>query len=175
MLLVVTGPPGAGKSTVSDLLVQRFEPSALVEGDRFFAFLRSGRLDPWLPESHVQNTAVIGAAAAAPRRPARDGIAVVFDGVVGPWFAREFLWASGLDELDYVVLMPSLEDCLDRVVARSGHGFTDLDAAHHMWDQFAGAGAGVGPGHVLRVSGGEPEALVEEILAARGEGALRLS
>ena len=48
-LLVVTGPPGAGKSTVAARLVERRSPSALVEGDAFFAFLRRGRIDPWLP------------------------------------------------------------------------------------------------------------------------------
>jgi len=44
-LLVVTGPPGAGKSTVARLVTDRFEPSALVEGDAFFAFLARGASD----------------------------------------------------------------------------------------------------------------------------------
>src|SRR4051812_7372715 len=35
-LLVVTGPPGAGKSTVAKLLAASAEPSVLVEGDAFF-------------------------------------------------------------------------------------------------------------------------------------------
>jgi cytidylate kinase len=37
-LLVVSGPPGAGKSTVSRILADKFEPSVLVEGDAFFGF-----------------------------------------------------------------------------------------------------------------------------------------
>ncbi len=32
-LLLVTGPPGAGKSTAAQVLVQRFEPSVLVSAD----------------------------------------------------------------------------------------------------------------------------------------------
>lgn len=48
-LLIVTGPPGAGKSTAAALLAERYDPSALVEGDVFHAFLRCGAIEPWLP------------------------------------------------------------------------------------------------------------------------------
>jgi uridine kinase len=35
-LIVITGPPGAGKSSVSEHVANQFEPSALVAGDSFF-------------------------------------------------------------------------------------------------------------------------------------------
>ncbi|MFL5792310.1 MAG: AAA family ATPase, partial [Actinomycetota bacterium] len=57
-LLIITGPPGAGKSTVARSVADRFEPSALVEGDAFFGFVARGYIDPWLPESHAQNAVV---------------------------------------------------------------------------------------------------------------------
>lgn len=51
-LLVVTGPPGAGKSALARMLVGRATPSALVEGDVFGAFpwqlddfMATGRID----------------------------------------------------------------------------------------------------------------------------------
>jgi len=62
---VVTGPPGAGKSTVAQLLAADFDPGALVAGDQFFGFLRAGLIDPWRPESDKQNKVVIQSAAAA--------------------------------------------------------------------------------------------------------------
>ena len=34
--IVITGPPGAGKSTLSAALADLYEPSALVEGDAAF-------------------------------------------------------------------------------------------------------------------------------------------
>ena len=64
-VIVVSGPPGSGKSTVAALLADRFLTSSLVEGDTFFAFLRRGFIPPWLPEAHHQNTAVVEAAARA--------------------------------------------------------------------------------------------------------------
>jgi cytidylate kinase len=137
-LIVVTGPPGAGKSAVAELLVDRFDRSALVRGDDFFAFLRNGAIEPWLPQSHEQNTAVVEAAAAASGRLARH-CDVIYDGVVGPWFLPVFLDRSGVDHIHYALLLPPLEVCLDRVRTRTGHGFTDLDAAEHMWRDFRNA------------------------------------
>lgn len=133
--IVITGPPGAGKSTVSAALADLYEPSALVEGDAFFAFLRRGYIEPWKPASHEQNTAVVQAAAAATGRLSAQ-VSVIYDGVVGPWFLPEFLAASGVSVLHYVVLLPSLEVCLDRVERRVGHGFRDLAATRQMYEQF---------------------------------------
>jgi cytidylate kinase len=168
-LLVVTGPPGAGKSTVASLLAEHGHRSALVPGDDFFAFLRRGAIPPWLPESHDQNTAVVEAAAAAAGRLVRH-CDVFYDGVVGPWFLPTFLEHSGLGHLDYAVLLPPLDVCLQRVRTRSGHPFADLDAAEHMWCDFHDAG--IESRHVLSevVSLAELTRLLAE---RRRSGALR--
>src|SRR3954452_3596737 len=81
---VVTGPPGAGKSTVAERLAELSDPSAVVAGDQIFAFLRNGVVPPWLDAAHDQNVTVIEAAAATGRLAAR--FDAVYDGVVGPWF-----------------------------------------------------------------------------------------
>lgn len=86
-LLVVTGPPGAGKSTVARILASAATRSALVEGDAFFGFLASGAVEPWLPDSNEQNRVVTEAAASAAGVFARSGYTTLYDGVVGPWFS----------------------------------------------------------------------------------------
>src|SRR5918997_6739645 len=127
-LLIVTGPPGAGKSTVAAPLADGVEPSVLMAGDDFFAFLPRGAIPPWRPGSDAQNETVTEAAGAAAGRFAAGGLATIYDGVVGPWFLPTFAAATGLDRLDYMILLPSVERCLERVATRIGHGFSDEPA-----------------------------------------------
>ncbi|MFA5884683.1 MAG: AAA family ATPase [Acidimicrobiia bacterium] len=168
-LLVITGPPGAGKSTVARLVAARFEPSVLVEGDAFFAFLDQGAVPPWLPESHAQNTVVTEAAGAAAGRFA-DVYTTVYDGIVGPWFLDTFLAASGLAEVHYVVLLPAVETCLARVAARTGHGFRDQAAARKMHHEFTSFE--VAARHVCVDDSGSPEATAAEVLMRYELGSL---
>ncbi len=72
-LLIITGPPGSGKSTVSALVAEHFDRCALVRGDTFFGFVARGYIDPWLPESHEQNEVVTRATATAAGRLATGG------------------------------------------------------------------------------------------------------
>jgi len=136
-LLVVSGPPGAGNSTVARRLADRRPKSALVEGDASFGFLANGAIPPWLPEAHEQNKHITEIAAGVAGAFVERGFAVVYDGVVGPWLIDAFAAATGLDSLDYVVLLPSVETCVDRVRTRRGPGFTDEAAARGMHADFA--------------------------------------
>jgi predicted ABC-type ATPase len=170
-LIVVTGPAGAGKSSVAQILVDRFDPSVLVEGDEFFRFLRHGAIEPWLREANRQNEVVTRAAATAAGRYADGGYTTVYDGVVGAWFLPTFLEATQLDQLDYVVLLPTLERCLDRVRTRTDHGFRDEDATRHIHGTFVRAD--IAPRHVMADPSNDARVTASEIIQGLRAGRFR--
>jgi hypothetical protein len=155
---------------VARLLADRFERSVLVEGDAFFAFLARGAIEPWLPAAREQNEVVVQAAARAAGRYAGGGYETVFDGMIGPWFLPTFAEATGLDCVDYVVLMPSFDRCWERVRTREGHGFTDEAATRKMHREFAGAE--VEHRHLLIDPPDRPEAVADLVVAARASESL---
>jgi hypothetical protein len=169
-LLVVTGPPGAGKSSVARILADAAHQSVLIEGDAFFGFLASGAIEPWLPASNDQNTVVTKAAASAAGAFATGGFTTVYDGVVGPWFLPTFGVATGLERLDYAILLPSVEVCVHRVATRPDHGFTDEAATRKMHAEFARAG--LDDRHVLRDPSGDATSVAQLIESARQAGEL---
>lgn len=169
-LLIVSGPPGAGKSTVAAVLADRLDRSVLVRGDDFFGHLRRGAIDPWLPEAGEQNRVVAAAAAAATGRFVANGFRTLYDGVLGPWHLPHFVAEAGLTEVDYVVLFPPLDVLLGRVAMRTGHGFTDADAATHMHGEFARAA--LESRHLVAVTGSAAD-VADAIEDARSAGRLR--
>ena len=168
-LLIVTGPPGAGKSTVARLVADRFEPSALVQGDAFFGFVARGYIDPWLPESHEQNTVVTEATARATAMYARGGFTTIFDGMVGPWFLPTFLEYAAVDAVHYAVLLPTVETCVARVLTRTDHGFREESVTRQMHASFSEGG--VEPRSLIDA---EPEStwVTEEVLRRFDAGRL---
>jgi cytidylate kinase len=166
-LVVVTGPPGAGKSAVSEELAKGWQPSALVPGDAFFGMIKQGYILPWLPQAHHQNTVIIEAAAAAAGRLCRI-CSVVYDGVIGPWFLPTFVRAAGVRNVHYVVLLPPLDVCLERVQSRVGHGFTDLSVTRDMYQQFADAP--LDDRHMITDPDADPNRLAELINGQLGAG-----
>ncbi|MEM7274117.1 MAG: AAA family ATPase [Actinomycetota bacterium] len=168
-LLVVTGPPGAGKSSVAALLAADSDTSVLVEGDRFFEFLASGAIEPWQAAADHQNRVVTEAAALAAGRFAAS-YDTVYDGVVGPWFLSAFAAATGLAELAYVILLPPVETCVTRVRGRIGHGFTDEAATRSMHRSFAAAE--IDRRHVLADRYPDPQAAAAAVRVARSAGRL---
>jgi len=64
-VIVLTGAPGAGKSTVARQLADRLLPSVHLHCDDFWHYIRQGRIAPYLREAHQQNQTVIDALAHA--------------------------------------------------------------------------------------------------------------
>jgi cytidylate kinase len=169
-VVVVTGPPGAGKSTVAALVAQAFDVAALVPGDDFFAYWTRGFVEPWLPASAHQNEVILGAAGAAVGAYAAGGCTVVYEGVLGPWLLAPFTAGLGPAPLHYAVLLPPVQTCLERVGGRVGHGFADAAATRQMHAAFAGVG--IDPRHVVGDPSLPPAAVAAEVVRRMGAGLL---
>jgi hypothetical protein len=116
-----------------------------------------------------QNDVVTRAAAAAAGCFATR-YSTVFDGIIGPWFLPTFSSATGLDTLQYLILLPSVEDCVERVTTRQGHGFADEPATRKMHDEFSRAE--IAERHVLRDRRGTPEAIADEVVTRFETGSI---
>ncbi len=95
----------------------------------------------------------------------------MYDGVVGPWFLPTFATASGLHQFDYVVLMPPVEVCVERVLTRQNHGFQDEAATRKMHSEFAAST--IAKRHLLMDLPTEAGAVATAIAVAQAAGRLR--
>jgi len=142
-VIVVSGPPGSGKSTVATALAGRCEYGVFLRGDDLWAAIRSGFVEPWLPEAEHQNSVVIDAMAAACARFADGGYTVVLDAVVGPWYLERLvdgLRPAGVPTY-YAVLRPDEATAVERATGRADHSFTDPEPVRQMYREFAHLGA----------------------------------
>ncbi|MCH7579594.1 MAG: zeta toxin family protein [Chloroflexi bacterium] len=162
-LVILSGPPGAGKSATAQALCDRYDRMLHIEMSKLRGFLRMGLMRPWdtSAEGRAQQQLFVSAACGMARQFLEAGYGVVIDDVITPddlpIYQREL--AVG-EAVHFVVLLPKIEVVRERM----GHGQAKrLSALYERFADWQGV-AVVEPGDLA------PELVADRVMALAAEG-----
>ncbi len=174
-ITIITGPPGAGKTTIASALAATKPRGVHLVTDFFYHWIVSGAIPPWKPEANTQNTAVVNAISASAVCYSDAGYDVMVDGIIGPWFLDRFLAGAQhiSGSLGYIVLRPARGVALRRATERTGeHALVDPTPVGLMYNAFEN----LGPfeANVIDTSDQDPATTVTHIENGLAAGAFHL-
>lgn len=119
-IVIISGPPGSGKSGVCESLCERYDRTVHLRTDEMYGWIRMGSRRPWVAGAERQNAMVSRAAARAATAYVADLYALFIDGVIGPHLLPIYLeeLRAATVPVHFVVLLPSLDETVRRGLAR---------------------------------------------------------
>lgn len=145
-IVIISGPPGSGKSSVAESLCERYDRTVHLETDNLYGAIRMGFIKPWREGSAHQNEMVSRAAARAATAYAEQIYAVFIDAVVGPHLLPIYIeeLRRAAVPVHFALLLPSLEETIRRGLHREDsvrvpeQQLRDLHATFVAYGNFAG-------------------------------------
>jgi predicted kinase len=174
-LLVVSGPAGVGKTTVSRLVAAAFDRSVHLKTDDFMAAIVSGFVDPNTPEAGPQHEAVGGALAVSAMGFAGDGYTTVVDGHFFPDNVAGLAAAANARGIacHYVVLSAPFDACWERARGRgAGRWPLEQEPVAALHARFGGLA--LDPRYVVDATGSAEDAR-DAVLVAFHAGRLAIA
>ncbi len=172
-LVIISGPPRAGKSATAEALCQRYDRMLHIDMAALREFLRMGllRQSDGSPEAESQRRLFIAAACDMARRFLEAGYGVVIDDLITeeqlPYYREEL---AGLQSIaHFVVLLPQLDAVRERALdgQRTAREDARRDTLYGEFGSWRGVSV-IDPGDLT------PELVADRVmaLAAQGEALL---
>lgn len=169
-ITIISGTPGAGKTSLAHFLSLSEPNSVHIESDVFFRFL-AHRLDPSLPDAHHQNSTVVRAYVAAAIEYSAGGYSVYLDGVIGPWMLP--LITSMVPSIEYVLLHVPLDVALGRAQGRTTQASAKPEVVGRMHEHFSKVLEAYQK-HVIQTNGRSVEDVASDYRSGRTAGVYML-